>query len=361
MSVIKTFQPINTAVIGFGISARVFHLPFLTTLPQYSVITILERSKSDSKTLYPDATIVRSLEAILADPAIELIVITTPNETHFPYAKKALEAGKHVVVEKPFTNTSDEARILVDLAASNKNMLSVYQNRRYVSDHLTIKEILQQQLLGPVHECFAHYDRYRSEARPDAWREKVLPGSGILYDLGAHLIDQACCFFGLPFFITADVQQQRPHAQVDDYFMIRFDYPKLKVHLHAGMLVREPGPRYAIHGWNGSFIKYGEDPQEAALRAGQLPSGDEWGEEKEMHHGQLHTEKDGIIINKKYPSLKGNYAQYYINLYDSIRNGAPVLEKPEHGFNTIRLIELAFESSAKQCTLPVEGLIEVEY
>jgi predicted dehydrogenase len=353
--------PINTAVIGFGISARVFHLPFLTTSPQYNVTTILERTKSDSKTLYPDTIIVRSLEEILSDRAIELVVITTPNETHFPYAKKAFEAGKHVVVEKPFTNTSAEARSLVDLAASGQNILSVYQNRRYVSDYFTIKKILQQQLLGPVHECFAHYDRYRAEARPNAWREKVLPGSGILYDLGAHLIDQACCFFGLPSFITADIQHQRPHAQVDDYFMIRFDYAHLKVHLHAGMLVREPGPRYAIHGLNGSFIKYGEDPQEAALRAGKLPGGDDWGEENELHHGQLHTEMDGSIINKKYPSLKGNYAQYYINLYDAIRNGAPVREKPEHGYNTIRLIELAFESSEKKCTIPVDQLIEVEY
>lgn len=354
-------QPINTAVIGFGISARVFHLPFLTTLPLYNVTTILERSKNDSTSLYPHATIARSLDTILSDPEIELVVVTTPNETHFPYAKAALEAGKHVVVEKPFTNTSREARILVDLAASRKNILSVYQNRRYVSDYFTIKDLLQQQLLGHVHECFAHYDRYRAEARPNAWREKVLPGSGILYDLGAHLIDQACCLFGLPSFITADVQRQRPHAQVDDYFMIRFDYPQLKVHLHAGMLVREPGPRYAIHGLNGSFIKYGEDPQEAALRAGQLPVGDTWGMESENHYGHLHTEIDGIIINKKYPSQKGNYAQYYVNLYDTIQNQAPLREKPEHGFNTIRLIELAFESSEKKCTLGVEGLIQVDY
>ena len=353
--------PINTAVIGYGISARVFHLPFLSTLPHYNITTILERSKSDSRSQFPNASIARTIEEVLADPSVELVVITTPNETHFPYAKKSLEAGKHVVVEKPFTNTSEEARLLVNMASSKNNVCSVYQNRRYVSDHLTIKEILDKQLLGPVHECFAHYDRYRAEARPNAWREKVLPGSGILYDLGAHLIDQACYLFGLPSFITADIQQQRPHAQVDDYFMIRFDYPKLKVHLHAGMLVREPGPRYAIHGHNGSFIKYGEDPQEAALRAGKLPTGNDWGREDEKIYGQLHTEKDGIIINEKYPSVPGNYAMYYLNLYESIRNNAPVLEKPEHGYNTIRLIELAFESSAQKRTLPVEGLINISY
>ncbi|HUR10317.1 MAG TPA: oxidoreductase [Flavitalea sp.] len=353
--------PIKTAVIGFGISAKVFHTPFLHLLPEYDLVTVMERTKMESVKVYPDVKIVRTLDEILKDRSIELIVITTPNETHFPYAKSALEAGKHVILEKPFTNTSEEGRTLIEIAKQNNKVLSVYQNRRYVSDFITIRDILRKNLLGKVHECFAHYDRYRPEAKPNAWREEKKPGSGILYDLGAHLIDQACCLFGLPTAITADVRQQRPHAKVDDYFMIRLDYPALQVHLHAAMLVRLPGPRYMIHGWNGSYIKYGEDPQEAALRAGNSPGGKDWGKEPEKFYGQLHTIADGKEINETYPSQSGNFGAYYKNLYETIRNGAPLKEKPEHGFNTIRLIELAFESSRQKRTLPVTQLIDTTY
>jgi len=188
-----------------------------------------------------------------------------------------------------------------------------------------------------------------------------LPGSGILFDLGPHLIDQVLYLFGLPNTIAADIRLQRPHAKVDDYFDLRLDYGFMKVILQAGMLVREPGPRYLIHGTKGSFIKSGEDPQEALLRAGKLPVGDDWGQEKEDIYGILHTETDGNIIRERYPSLKGDYAAYYRNLYNTIANDKPVQERIEHGYNTIRLIELAFESHRNQCTLPCTGLLNIPY
>jgi scyllo-inositol 2-dehydrogenase (NADP+) len=354
-------SPINVALIGYGISAKVFHAPFITTDPHYQLVAVLERHKQESKEKYPDVQVVKSIDELLQRDDIDLVVITTPNETHYPYAKAALEAGKHVVVEKPVTNTTAEAEQLLETANRTGKILSVYQNRRYVSDFFTIREILDKKLLGDVHTFEGHYDRYRAEARPQAWREHVLPGSGILYDLGPHLLDQVLYLFGLPNTIAADIRMQRPHAKVDDYFDLRLDYGFMKVILQAGMLVREPGPRYLIHGTKGSFVKSGEDPQEALLRAGRLPVGDDWGQENEDIYGILHTEVDGKIVRERYPSQKGDYAGYYKNLYDTIVNNKPVLERIEHGYNTIRLIELAFESHQQQRTIACTGLLGVAY
>ena len=352
---------IKVGLVGFGISARVFHAPFLTTIPGFELVSVVERSKNESQKLYPFVKVVRTVQELLADASIDLVVITTPNETHLPYARQALEAQKHVVLEKPFANTSEEAMQLVDVARTSGKILSVYQNRRYVSDYLTIRKILQQKLLGDVHEFTAHYDRFRAEARPHAWREESKPGSGILYDLGPHLIDQALCLFGLPKTMTADIRMQRPHARVDDYFDLRLDFGFVKVVLHAGMLIREPGPRYMIHGTNGSFIKYGEDPQEALLRAGNSPVGEDWGKEADDIQGLIHTEVNGKLVKQNYPSEKGDFGNYYRSLYQSINGGSPVTEKPEHGYNTVRLIEHAFESHRKQCTIPCTGLLPIEY
>ncbi|NII27254.1 oxidoreductase [Pseudoflavitalea sp. X16] len=354
-------QPIRVGLVGFGISATVFHAPFFVTLPEYELVAVLERTKNESQKKYPFVRVVRSIEELVADPSIDLIVITTPNETHFPYSKAALQAGKHVVVEKPFTNTTAEAKELVELAATSGKILSVYQNRRYVSDFLTIRDLLDKKLLGDVHEFEGHYDRYRAEARPNAWREAEKPGSGILYDLGAHLIDQVLYLFGLPQSITADIRQQRPHAKVDDYFDLRLNYGFTKVILHAGMLVREPGPRYMIHGTIGSFVKYGEDPQEARLRAGALPEGEDWGQEPAAIYGLLHTEVNGELVRQQIPSQAGDYGLYYKNLYNTIVHQAQLLEKPEHGYNTVRMIELAIESHTRQCTIPCSGLINIPY
>ncbi|HLA57154.1 MAG TPA: Gfo/Idh/MocA family oxidoreductase, partial [Puia sp.] len=238
----------NTGVVGYGIAAQFMHLPFIVTNPNFQLQTILQRKGDEAKEKYPSVKIVRDLDEMLTDENLELVVITTPNDSHFDYAWRALEAGKHVVLEKPFTITSADAKKLIAQAEKKNRVLSVYQNRRYVSDFLTIRQLLKENLLGEIVEFEAHYDRYRPEQRPNAWREENTPGSGILYDLGAHLIDQALCLFGLPRFVTADVRIQRPHARTTDYFELWLDYDYTKIILKSGMLVREPGPRYSIHG-----------------------------------------------------------------------------------------------------------------
>ena len=351
---------IKTGLVGFGIAGKAMHAPFLAVSNEYEIVAVLERNREDSKILFPYALIVRSFEELLQTD-IDLVIITTPNETHFPYALQALAAGKNVVLEKPFANTGAEALALIEAAKQSGKILSVFQNRRYVSDFLTVKEIVEKKLLGEIHEYEGRYDRYRPEARPNAWREEVKPGSGILFDLGAHLVDQALYLFGLPQSITADVRCQRPHARVDDFFDVRLDYGFLRVTLRAGMLVLQAGPRYLLHGTSGSFIKYGDDPQEARLRNGELPDTEDWGLEAEKWYGELSVIKDGVVQHQPYPSKKGYYGYYYQNLYQAIVNGAELTEKPEHGYNTIRLIELAFKSSEEKRTITCDNLLQVKY
>ena len=351
----------KTGVVGFGVAAQFMHLPFITTNPDYQLLSILQRHGDSAKEKYPHVKIARSIDEMLADPSLELVVITTPNDTHFDYASRALGAGKHVVLEKPFTISSEDAKKLLLIAKESGKLLSVFQNRRYVSDFLTIRQLLNENKLGEIVEFEAHYDRYRPGQRPNAWREDDAPGSGILYDLGAHLIDQVFCLFGLPKTVAADIRMQRPHAKTTDYFELWLDYGFTKVILKAGMLVREPGPRYMIHGTKGSFIKYGEDPQEALLRQGVLPNIKNWGQESEEIYGLLHTEISGHPVKEKYPSLPGNYGGYYTDLYESITAGKPLKVKPEQGYNTIRLIELATESNQKNATVICSGLMDAPY
>ncbi len=265
------------------------------------------------------------------------------------------------MLEKPFTITSQDAHKLIEIAKKEKRILSVFQNRRYVADFITIKEILAKQLLGEIHDFEAHYDRYRPGLKSNAWREEAGPGNGIFYDLGAHLIDQALYLFGLPKAINADLRLQRKDAKVEDYFDITLDYGFTKVVLKAGMLVREPGPRYMIHGTKGSYIKYGEDPQEELLKQGVLPTAADWGTEDSSQYGLLHTQIDDQDTKIRYPSLQGNFGLFYINLYQTIIHDAELKEKPEHGYNTIRLIELAYESNKAKATVPCTHLLDVEY
>jgi len=347
--------PINTAVISYGISAKTFHLPFITNHQGYALTTIMERSGNSAQQKYPNIKIAKTIEEVLVDPNVELVIIASPNTTHYPYAKAALLAGKHVVVEKPFTNTLEEAMELVELAKTTGKICAVYHNRRYVADFLTMKKILNDGLLGEPREFFAHYDRYRPDPRTyGLWREETLPGSGVFYDLGPHLIDQALVLFGMPKAITADIRKMKSYSKVDDFFDVKLDYENLIVTLHSSMLVREMGPRYMIHGTKGSFIKNGEDPQEELLKAGVLPISKDWGKEEEENFGLLHTEINGEVVKKIYPSLQGSFGFYYDNLFETIRNGAPLKETAMDGYQVIRLIELAFKSSEERRTIYID-------
>jgi scyllo-inositol 2-dehydrogenase (NADP+) len=350
----STIQPIRTALCSFGMSGWVFHAPFIAVNPGFELYAVWERTKNLAALSYPGVKTVRTLEELLEDASIELVVINTPNTTHFEYARKALLAGKHIIVEKPFTVTIAEGEELIALARQCNKIISVYQNRRYDSDYRTVKKIVDEGWLGQIIEAEIHYDRYKEEIGPKLHKETPGPGTGLLYDLGSHLIDQALQFFGMPQAIFADIAIMRKVSKVDDYMELLLFYTGMRVRVKSSYMVREALPSYIFHGTRGSFIKARTDVQELMLQAHKIPGGPEWGVEPESEKGLLHTEKDGRIIREYIPSLKGNYGDYYDGLYRAIRENGPVPVTAAQGLDIIRVIEAAYESNRAQKIVPVK-------
>ncbi len=336
-------QRINTAIIGFGLSGRVFHAPFVHTHPGFNLKKVVERHNSQSKKIYPYVEVVRDYTDLLKDENIDLIVVATENTLHHRMAKESLLAGKNVIVEKPFTVTTAEAEDLIEVSEKTGKKIFVYQNRRWDGDFLTVKKIINHGLLGDIQYYEAHFDRYKPGLTPGKWRDEKKPGGGILYDLGSHLIDQALQLFGKPENIISDIQSQRDGSIVDDYFRLEMFYPETKVVLTAGMMVKEPGPRFIIHGTAGSFIKYGIDPQEEALASGKMPQGENWGVEDEKNWGFLITESDDEQVDGRIVTEPGNYMGFYENVYDVLINNGVRDVKPDEAKEVIKIIEMAFE------------------
>jgi len=339
---------INTAIIGFGLSGKVFHAPFIHTHQSFKLAKVVERNSGHSKSIYPEVEIVRDYKLLLDDPAIELVVICTPNIYHFEMARACLEAGKHIIIEKPFMPTVQEANEIIELANTKDLKVFVYQNRRWDGDFLTINKLLKSNLIGDIQSFEAHFDRFSPERKRAAWRDEVLPGSGILYDLGSHLIDQALCLFGMPDMLKADIQLQRPGSKVDDFFEIELIYPELKAIVTAGMLVENPKLRYVINGSKGSYVKYGIDPQEAALKNGFMPDGEEWGKETFENRGLTTFIKNDLCFDGSVETESGNYMAFYENVHNVLNQNAEIAVKPEEARDVIRIIELAIESNAKK-------------
>ena len=343
---------IRVGLIGYGLAGRVFHAPIIQAVPQLKLQKVVERHRDDSRQRYPWVEVVRDPAALLQDTEIDLVVVATPNSSHFELARQALLANKHVVVEKPFTTTAAEAEQLIELARRQNRLISVYQNRRWDGDFQTVRRVLERELLGRLVECESHFDRFRNTRQPGAWREAEGAGSGILFDLGSHLIDQAQVLFGTPQLLAADIRSQRDAAQTDDNFELILHYNRLKVTLKAGMLVREQGPRFILHGTAGSFVKYGLDPQEEALKQGRTPLEPHWGEEPSELWGKLNTEFAGLRFMGQVETLPGDYRAFYQNIADAISGRAELAVKPEEAKNTIRIIELAARSNEEKRTLP---------
>ncbi len=341
-------QPINTALCSFGMSGWVFHAPFITTNPGFNFYAVWERTKNLAQEKYPDVKTFRTLEELLEDKNVELVIVNTPSVTHYDYAKQVIFAGKHLIVEKPFTATEEEAEELIGLAKKKKVKLSVYQNRRYDSDYKTVKKILDEGWLGKIVDAEIHYDRYVPVLSYKAHKETPTSAVGCLYDLGSHLIDQALQLFGMPLALFADITINRPNSKVDDHFDLKLFYPNHRVTLKSSYYVREPLPGYQIHGTLGSFIKHKTDVQETDLQANKKPGGNNWGIEPESQKGLLHTEKDGKVIKEYITSLKGNYGDYYDGIYNSIRNNKNIPVPGEDGMNVIKVIEAAIKSNKEK-------------
>ncbi|MEI7628432.1 MAG: Gfo/Idh/MocA family oxidoreductase [Bacteroidota bacterium] len=345
--------PIKTAILSFGMSGRVFHAPFIAINPGFELVGIWERSKSASLEFYPHIKIYRTLEEILNDDNIELVIVNTPTNTHFDYTKKVLLAGKHAVVEKAFTTTIEEAIELEELSRTVNKKIAVYQNRRWDSDFKTVRKIIEAGLLGNIVEAEIHYDRFRVALSPKLHKEIPGPGAGVLNDLGPHLVDQAICLFGMPLAVYADIRITRPNSLVDDYFELLLNYSDKVVRLKASCLVREPFPSYVIHGDKGSFHKTRTDVQETALLANQKPDSLNWGVEPIEEQGLLHTEKVGIVIREKVPTEIGNYGTFYSIVHQAIREQKEMPVTAKEGIQVMQILDAAFKSSAlkKQISL----------
>lgn len=342
----------NVGLIGYGIAGQVFHAPLINCIPGLNLVKLRETKTPNiqlARTRYPGIDVVDNAQSIISDDSIDIVVIATPNTSHYDLARQALEAGKNVVVDKPFTITSADARELIQLGRNTGKLLSVYHNRRFDSTAKTVRKVIASGILGTLVEYEAHYDRFRNYHRPNAWREEDIPGSGIFYDLGAHLIDEAQMLFGIPKEIYADLRIQRPGGKTVDNFEVILGYDNLKVCLKAGMLVKEAGAVVSLYGLNGSYIKYGMDVQEEALRAGIVPESiTNWGVEPESIWGKINTEYKGIQFIGKIKSEPGDYREYYQNIYRALSGEEELVVKPEQAAITIRIIELAIQSSEER-------------
>ncbi|KAF1678397.1 MULTISPECIES: oxidoreductase [Bacillus] len=345
---------IQVGILGYGLSGSVFHAPLLAVLNEYHISKVMTSRTEEVKRDFPDAEVVHELKAITNDPGIELVIVTTPSALHYEHAMACIEAGKHVVIEKPMTATAEEGQKLKKAADEKGVLLSVYHNRRWDNDFLTIKKLIADGSLEDINTYQVSYDRYRPEVQATRWRDKEGVATGTLYDLGSHIIDQTLHLFGMPKAVTANVMTQRENAKTVDYFHLIMDYGKLQAILYGGSVVPANGPRYQIHGQHSSFIKYGIDGQEAALRAGKKPKDDSWGADDPTFYGELTTVHGTDKKTETIPSVNGSYFTYYREIANSMRKGDTLPVTAEEGINVIRIIEAAMKSSEEKRTIMLE-------
>ncbi len=340
-------QKIKTALLSYGMSGKVFHAPFIAFHPGFELVGSWERSK---KLIHQDFPAVKSYATIedLLEDTVDLVIVNTPVETHYEYAKQVLLAGKHVIVEKAFTTTVVQAKELAAIAKEKGLKLTVFQNRRLDSDFKTVQKIISDGVLGEIVEAEFHFDRYNPILSPKKHKETANSGAGILKDLGPHIIDQALCLFGLPKSVFADIRITREHSLVDDYFDILLYYSSFRVSLKAGFFVREAIPAYVIHGKKGSFLKPRADVQEDELKLGNKPNLDTWGTESIEKQWLLHTEINGEIVKQQIPTLQGNYYDFFDGVYHSIIQNAIEPVTAQDGVHVMQIIEAAIQSSAKK-------------
>lgn len=336
-------QTFGVGLIGFGTAGRIFHAPLIQATPGLELLAVVSSSAERVHASLPEVEVLSKPPALLARSDIDLVVIASPNQTHYPLAKAALAAGKHVVVDKPFTVSLSEARLLKAEADKAEGRLSVFHNRRWDSDFRTLQALLQAGTLGRAVSLELRFDRFRPTVA-DRWREQHKPGSGIWYDLGSHLLDQARTLFGMPRAILLDLMAARDGAEVDDDFHALLDYDGLRVTLRASSLVAEPTPQLALHGTRGSFVKYGRDPQENWLREGRTPSRD-WGVDSRPGQLTLVDEgSDGALKTCEHQGLPGDYLAYYAGIFEALADGVPVPVSVEEGIEVMTLLEAGLDS-----------------
>ncbi|BDH46102.1 oxidoreductase [Salmonella enterica subsp. enterica serovar Choleraesuis] len=343
-------EKIRVGIIGYGYASKTFHAPLIAGTPGLVLSAISSSDAGKVAADWPSVPVVSSPQALIADPELDLIIIPTPNDTHYPLAKAALEAGKHVVVDKPFTVTLSQARELEELAAKRGLLLSVFHNRRWDSDFLTVRELISSGTLGEVASFESHFDRFRPQVRA-RWREQTGAGTGIWYDLGPHLIDQALVLFGKPVSINVDLAQLRPGAETTDYFHAVLTYPQRRVILHGTMLAAAESARYIVHGTRGSYVKFGLDPQEDRLKAGERLPQEDWG--YDMRDGELTLAQGDELDKRPWLTQPGNYPAYYAAIRDALNGQGENPVPASQAITVMELIELGIASAERRATLPL--------
>lgn len=334
---------LQVGLIGYGLAGSVFHAPLLQHTPGLALHSIASSQRDRLLRAFTDVRVHARVETLLADPAIDAVVIATPNEQHAPLALAALQAGKHVLVDKPFALSLAEARSVVDAARSAERVVSVFQNRRFDADYLTLRSVLASGGLGRIAECHSHFDRYRPQVR-DRWRESDAPGSGLWMDLGPHLLDQMLQLFGWPEAISADIAAQRDGARSDDYFHAVLHYPGLRAIVHAGSLVAASARRFAVHGSLGSYLKDARDVQEDQLREGIAPGAPGWGLDP-VHGHHVWIDEDGRLQRRSVDNVVGDYRRFYAAFRDAVHGTGEAPVTAEQALQVMRLLEAGRESA----------------
>lgn len=334
---------INVGLVGYGFASKTFHAPLIQATDGLDLVAVSSSDAGKVQADLPDVDVEGQALALCQRGDIDLIVIPTPNDSHFPLAKAALNAGKHVVVDKPFTVTLSEAKQLKALAMDKERLVSVFHNRRWDSDFLTLQALLSAGILGRITGFESRFDRFKPVVR-DRWREKSAPGGGIWFDLGPHLLDQACELFGMPNAILLELGSRRDGAQADDDFLVLLEYSEQRVSLSAGTLVAEPTPRFRLHGTQGSYVKYGLDPQEDHLKAGEVPA-PQWGEDRPGTLTLCSSESDeSPLVRHEHPTQPGDYLAYYQGVAAALRDKAPMPVTIDDALRCMTLLEAGLDS-----------------
>ena len=351
---------IEVGLVGFGLAGRAFHAPVISRVPGLHLAAIVQRSGEQAKQAYSETRIVRSFDELLTIPEIRLIVIASPNHTHYDFARRALLAGRDVLVDKPFATTVDEAVALVRLAKETGRLITVYQNRRYDGDFAAIREIVANGELGRIVNFETHYDRYRPNLKGGVWREQTGVGNGIWFDIGPHLVDHTMVLFGEPESVTADIRIVREHAVADDCFDVILHYRnKLRATLSSSILAAATRPRFVLQGAQGTLLKQSFDPTEIRLRAGIIAEEGSWGAESEENWAVLSTPDGDNVKIRRIPGAPVDYRDFYANLRDALIGREEIAVSTQAALNVMKVLELARESSARGCTVPYQRISAV--
>ena len=339
---------LRVGLIGFGMAGRVFHAPLISSVDGLELAAVVERHGDQAAQRYPGLKTHRSLEDLLADSSIDLVVVATPSGTHFDVARQVLAAGKHTVVDKPVSVTSGQIAELIELARARGRHLIPFHNRRWDGDFLTVQRLLQEHHLGRIVSIESRFDRWSPGAARRPWKDDLAQGGGVLLDLGTHLVYQALVLCGKPLAVSAEVVRERDGEGSDDAFTVRLRYERCFVTLGANALSSPPGARFHVRGTRGNFRKKGLDPQEAALNKITRITASDWGQEPPHDWGLLYVDVEGGVVSRPIQSIPGDYRRFYGGVRDALLGqGDPPVPAAE-AWRVARILEWARSSSEER-------------